>query len=135
VFGGDQMRPNLHIQDYCDAVILFLEAADEKIANQTFNVGYQNMSIRDIALLVKRVVEAEFPNKGNIPIETTPSNDNRSYHINSDKIRRVLGFAPEHTIEEAVRDLCRAFKEGKLHNSMTDDIYYNVRRMKNLKAA
>jgi nucleoside-diphosphate-sugar epimerase len=135
VFGGDQLRPNLHIADYCDAVELFLEAPDEKIANQIFNVGYQNMSIRDIALLVKRVVETEFPNKGNIPIETTPSNDNRSYHINSDKIRGVLGFAPKHTIEEAVRDLCRAFKEGKLRNSMTDDIYYNVRRMKNLKAA
>ena len=135
VFGGDQLRPNLHIADYCDAVELFLEAPDEKIANQIFNVGYQNMSIRDIALLVKRVVESEFPNKGSIPIETTPSNDNRSYHINSDKIRRVLGFAPKHTIEEAVRDLCRAFKEGKLRGSMTDDIYYNVRRMKNLKAA
>jgi nucleoside-diphosphate-sugar epimerase len=93
------------------------------------------MSIRDIALLVKRVVQEEFPEKGDIPIDTTPSNDNRSYHINSDKIRRVLGYAPKHTIEEAVRDLCKAFKEGKLQNSMTDDIYYNVRRMKNLKAA
>src|SRR6478752_3731869 len=77
VFGGEQLRPNLHIADYCDAVELFLEAPDDKIANQIFNVGYQNMSIRDIALLVKRVVEAEFPNKGNIPIDTTPSNDNR----------------------------------------------------------
>lgn len=135
VFGGDQLRPNLHIADYCDAVELLLEAPNEKIANEIFNVGYQNMSIRDIALLVKRVVEKEFPEMGDIPIETTPSNDNRSYHINSDKIRRVLGFVPKHTIEEAVRDLCRAFKEGKLQDSMTDDIYYNVRRMKNLKAA
>src|SRR6201982_2418553 len=42
VFGGDQLRPNLHIADYCDAVELFLEAPDEKIANQIFNVGYQN---------------------------------------------------------------------------------------------
>jgi nucleoside-diphosphate-sugar epimerase len=135
VFGGDQLRPNLHIADYCEAVELLLEAPDEKIANQIFNVGYQNMSIRDISLLVKRVVEEEFPEKGSIPIETTPSNDNRSYHINSDKIKRILGFTPKHTIEQAVRDLCRAFKDGKLRNSMTDDIYYNVRRMKNLKAA
>lgn len=134
VFGGDQMRPNLHIQDYCDAVIQFLDAPDEKIANQIFNVGYQNMSIRDIANMVKRVVEREFPALGEIPIVTTPSDDNRSYHINSDKITRVLGFKPKHTIEEAVQDLCRAFKDGKLPNSMTDDIYYNVRRMKNLKA-
>lgn len=135
VFGGDQMRPNLHIVDYCDAVQLLLDAPDEKIANQIFNVGYQNMSIRDIALLVKRVVQEEFPDKGDIPIVTTPTDDNRSYHINSDKIRRILGFAPKHSIEEAVRDLCRAFRDGRLPNSMTDDIYYNVRRMKNLRAA
>ena len=63
VFGGDQMRPNLHILDYCDAVQVLLDAPDEKIANEIFNVGYQNMSIMDIALLVKRVVEQEFPEK------------------------------------------------------------------------
>jgi nucleoside-diphosphate-sugar epimerase len=135
VFGGEQMRPNLHILDYCDAVQVLLDAPDEKIANEIFNVGYQNMSIMDIALLVKRVVEEEFPEKSDIGIVTTPSDDKRSYHINSDKIRRVLGYAPKRTIEEAVRDLCRAFKDGRLPNSMADDIYYNVRRMKNLQAA
>jgi nucleoside-diphosphate-sugar epimerase len=135
VFGGEQMRPNLHILDYCDAVRVLLDAPDEKIANEIFNVGYQNMSIMDIALLVKRVVEEEFPDKGDIGIVTTPSDDKRSYHINSDKVRRVLGYAPKRTIEEAVRDLCRAFKDGRLPNSMADDIYYNVRRMKNLQAA
>ena len=72
------------------------------------------MSHPDIALLVKDVVEEEFPEKAPIEIVTTPTNDNRSYHINSDKITRVLGFPPKHTIEEAVRDLCRAFREGKL---------------------
>jgi nucleoside-diphosphate-sugar epimerase len=135
VFGGDQMRPNLHILDYCDAVEALLDAPDGKIANEIFNVGYQNMSIMQIARLVKRVVEEEFPAKGDIAIVTTPSVDNRSYHINSDKVARVLGYKPRRSIEDAVRDLCRAFREGKLHNAMTDDIYYNVRRMKNLKAA
>ncbi len=135
VFGGEQMRPNLHILDYCEAVQLLLDAPDEKIANEIFNVGYQNMSIMDIANLVKRVVEQEFPEKGHIDIITTPSDDKRSYHINSDKIARVLGFKPRYTIEQAVRDLCTAFRAGKLRNSMSDDIYYNVRRMKNLRAA
>ena len=135
VFGGEQLRPNLHILDYCDAVQVLLDAPDEKIANEIFNVGYQNMSIMDIALLVKRIVQEEFPEKGEIGIVTTPSDDKRSYHINSDKVRRVLGYAPKRTIEEAVRDLCRAFKDGRLPNSMADDIYYNVRRMKNLQAA
>jgi nucleoside-diphosphate-sugar epimerase len=135
VFGGAQMRPNLHIADYCDVVEVLLDAPDEKVADQIFNVGYQNLSIMQIATLVKRVVEEEFPDKAPIGIVTTPTDDMRSYHINSDKIRRLLGFAPKHTIEEAVRDLCRAFRHGRLMNSMSDDIYYNVRRMKNLRAA
>src|SRR5262249_14005805 len=135
VFGGEQMRPNLHILDYCDAVQLLLDAPDEKVANEVFNVGYQNMSIMDIAFLVKRVVEREFQEKGEIGIVKTPSDDKRSYHINSDKIRRVLGYIPKHTIEQAVSDLCRAFKHRRFRNSMSDDIYFNVRRMKNLQAA
>jgi nucleoside-diphosphate-sugar epimerase len=93
------------------------------------------MSIADIALLVKKVIEEEFPEKRPIEIVSTPSDDNRSYHINSDKIRKVLGFAPKHSIEEAVRDLCRAFREGKIPDSMSNDRYYNVRTLKKLKAA
>jgi nucleoside-diphosphate-sugar epimerase len=135
VFGGAQLRPNLHIQDYIDLCKLLLTAPDEKIANQIFNCGYQNMSIMDIAKLVKRVVEQEFPGRPPIDIVTTPSDDNRSYHINSDKIRRVLGFAPKHSIEEAVRDLCRAFRDGRIPDSMTNDWYYNMRTLKKLKAA
>jgi len=132
VFGGAQLRPNLHIQDMCDLYDFLLKAPDAKIAGQTFNAGYQNMSIMDIAQIVKRVVQEEFPEKGEITIVTTPSDDPRSYHINSDKIARVLGFRPKHTIEDAVRGLCKAFKAGKLPESMTDDIYFNVRRMKRL---
>jgi len=135
VFGGAQLRPNLHVQDYVDLCKLMLTAPTEKIANQVFNCGYQNMSIADIALLVKKVIEEEFPEKRPIEIVSTPSDDNRSYHINSDKIRKVLGFAPKHSIEEAVRDLCRAFREGKIPDSMSNDRYYNVRTLKKLKAA
>lgn len=135
VFGGSQMRPNLHIQDYCDAVELLLTAPSAKVADNTFNIGYQNMSIADLAVLVKRVVEAEFPGRPPIEIVTTPSEDNRSYHINSDKIGRLLGFTPKHSIEDAVRELCVAFKQGRVPNSMSDDGYYNVRTLKAKKAA
>lgn len=135
VFGGSQLRPNLHVQDYCDAVKLFLTAPAEKIQKETFNVGYQNLSIMDIALLVQRIVAEEFPQKGKVDIVTTPSDDLRSYHINSDKIKRVLGYAPQRTIEDAVRDLCRAFSAGLIPNSMEDDRYFNVKRLKRLKAA
>ena len=135
VFGGSQLRPNLHIQDMCDLYQLLLTAPDEKISGQTFNAGYQNQSIMDIAKIVRRVVKEEFPDKGEIEIVTTPTDDIRSYHINSDKIARVLGFRPKYSIEDAVRDMCKAFKADKLPNSMTDDLYFNVKRMKVLKAA
>ncbi len=130
VFGGVQLRPNLHVQDYCDAVQLLLEAPTEKVQKETFNVGYQNMSIADIALLVRKVVKEEFPEKGDVEIVTSPSDDIRSYHINSDKIFKALGYKPQYTIEDAVRSLCVAYREGKLANSMTNDWFYNIRTMK-----
>jgi nucleoside-diphosphate-sugar epimerase len=135
VFGGSQLRPNLHVRDYCDVVEVFLTAPSEKIQNEIFNVGTQNLSLMQIAHLVRDVVSREFPEKGRVEIVTTPSDDLRSYHINSDKIKRVLGFAPSHSIEEAVHDLCQAFRDGRLPNSMDDDQYFNVRRLKRLKAA
>jgi nucleoside-diphosphate-sugar epimerase len=134
VFGGDQLRPNLHVQDYTDLCKLLLTAPSEKIANKIFNCGFQNMSIMNIAKTVKKIVEETFPEKGEIPIEVTTSDDPRSYHINSDKIKLTLGFQPKHTIEEAVRELCQAFKAGKLPNSFDDNKYFNVRTMKAIGA-
>jgi nucleoside-diphosphate-sugar epimerase len=134
VFGGNQLRPNLHVQDYADLCKLLLTAPADKVANQVFNCGFQNMSIMDIAKTVKKVVEEFFPDRGSLPIEVTESNDNRSYHINSDKIKRVLGFAPTHSIEDAVRGLCQAFQDGKIPNRFDDDKYFNVRTMKAIEA-
>lgn len=133
VFGGSQLRPNLHVQDYCDAVEMLLSAPREKVQKETYNIGYQNMSIMDIALLVKRVVKEEFPERPEIEIVTTPTDDIRSYHINSDKVYRALGFRPKYSIEDAVRGLCQAFRNGDIRNSMADDWYYNIRTMKKFK--
>ena len=134
VFGGAQLRPNLHVQDYCDAVELLLTAPREKIQRETFNVGYQNLSIMDIAKLVKRIVQEEFPERPEIDIVVTSSNDNRSYHINSDKVYHALGFRPKYSIEDAIRSLCKAFRDGRIPNSMADDWYYNIRTMKKINA-
>ena len=90
--------------------ILMLTAPHEKIHGETFNIGFQNYSIAEIANMVKKVVQEEMPEKGEIKIVTTPTNDMRSYHVNSDKVKRVLGFEPKRTIEDAVRDLTRAFR-------------------------
>lgn len=135
VFGGEQLRPNLHVKDMCDLYALLLTIPKEKIAGQIFNAGYENMSIGQIALVVKNIVEQEFPEKAPIQLEVTTSNDNRSYHINSDKIKNCLGFVPKFTIADAVRDLCKAFRDGKVPDSMTDDVYYNVKRIQALEVA
>lgn len=135
VFGGDQLRPNLHIKDYCEVVKLLINAESKKISNQIFNVGYQNMSINQIAEVVKKTVEKEFPEIGEIPIVRTESNDNRSYHINSDKIYEILGYKASKSIEDAVEELCIKFKENKFLNSLENDLYFNIKRMKNLKVS
>jgi len=133
VFGGRQQRPNLHIQDMCDLYKLLLELPDEKIAGETFNAGYQNQSIAEISGIVKKVVERTFPEKGEIPVVTTESNDTRSYRITSSKIARALGFVPKRTIEDAVADLCAAFKAGKIPNGLTDERYQNVKVLKKIQ--
>ncbi len=135
VFGGTQLRPNLHIQDMCHLYQLLLKAPDDQIRGQIFNAGYQNRSMMDIAMIVKQVVEEEYPEKAPIALVTSPSEDIRSYHINSDKIKRCLKFEPQYGIEQAVRDLCHAFRSGWLPNSMTDNRYYNVKCIKELEIA
>jgi nucleoside-diphosphate-sugar epimerase len=134
VFGGDQMRPNLHIEDMVDAYVMMLEAPADKINGEIFNIAYQNHSIASIAKIVKKIVEEQMPELGDIEIITTPSNDNRSYHVNSDKVRRVLGFEPKRNLEDAVRDLTRAFRNHLLPDSFDNDWYYNVRTMKKIGA-
>ncbi len=133
VFGGVQMRPNLHIDDMVDLYLLLLEAPTSKVAGQIFNAAYQNYTVAQTAEVVKAVVQKEVPELGDIAIVTTPSDDIRSYHLNSAKIERVLGFKPKRTIEDGSRDLVRALRAGKLPNSMTDPVYFNIRTMKDNK--
>jgi len=134
IFGGEQLRPNIHIQDYCDFVKLVIKSSTEKIKNQQFNVGYQNLSMTEIAKIVKKVVNKEFNDKPEIDLVFTKSNDNRSYHICSDKVKNILGFQPKYTIEDAVKELCDHFKKGEFKNSFDDDKYFNVQRLKKIQA-
>ena len=132
VFGGEQKRPNLHIDDVADVYKLLLELPDHMVAGEVFNAAYQNHTIRELAEIVKKVVEEEVTARGPIRIETTPSNDRRSYHVSSKKIKEKLGYVPKRTIEDAVRDLCQAFNAGKLPDSLTDDRYINVKTVQRL---
>jgi len=130
VFGGAQMRPNLHLHDMVDLYAMLLEVPDHRIAGKIFNAGCQNYTVAETARIVREVVMKEAPEKGDVALVTTPSEDPRSYHISSEKIKRELGFVPQRTIEDGTRDLVRAFKAGKLPNAMTDIRYYNIKMMK-----
>ncbi len=123
------MRPNLHVEDMvrrlrADA----LTAPHEKIHGETFNIGFQNHSIADIAAGREEGGRGGDAGAGRDRRSSPRRRDDiRSYHINSDKIARVLGFEPKRTIEDAVRDLTRAFRQALLPDSFDDDRYYNVR--------
>jgi nucleoside-diphosphate-sugar epimerase len=127
VFGGDQLRPNIHVEDMTDLYLQLLEAPDEVIDGKTWNAGYHNLKVSAIAEMVKAEVGPE------VDIVVTPTDDHRSYHVSSEKIRRELGFSAQRSVKDAIVDLKAAFNAGKVPNSMTDDRYYNIKRMQVLK--
>jgi nucleoside-diphosphate-sugar epimerase len=127
VFGGEQLRPNLHVEDMTDLYVQLLEAPDEVINGKTWNAGYHNLKVREIANMVRDEVGKK------VDIVVTPSDDHRSYHVSSDKIKRDLGFSARRTVSDAIVDLAQAFSSGKVPNAMTDDRYYNIKRMQALK--
>jgi nucleoside-diphosphate-sugar epimerase len=135
VFGGAQKRPNIHIDDVTELYVKMLEYPDEMVAGEIFNAGYENHTVSQLATMAQSVVEREFPEKAPIRIETTTTNDNRSYHVSSRKIAERLGYRPQRTIDDAVEDLCCAFKAGKFTNSMSNEEYVNVKTVKRLALA
>ena len=126
IFGGDQLRPNIHIQDMVDAYLLILGAAREKVAGKIFNAGYENQPVRELAEAVKAVVGED------VSLVTTPTDDNRSYHISSQRIADELGFIAKRSIKEAAQDLVYAFEHGLLPDSLTDERYFNIKRMQSV---
>ena len=134
VFGGSQKRPNIHIDDISDLYVQLLEMPPAKVDGGIYNAGYQNHTIAELAQMAKKVVEREFPGKP-VEIVTSPTDDLRSYHVGSELISKKLGFWPKRTVEDAIVDLCRAFKAGKLPDSLTDPRYFNVKVMKGQGAA
>ncbi len=127
IFGGNQKRPNIHIDDVAELYVDLLAMPTELIAGKTFNAGYENHTVAELGEIVRDAVSREMPDLTPIAIETSPSNDLRSYHVSSEKIKRELGWTPKRTIEDAVVDLCRAFRAGKIPNPLTDIRYYNVK--------
>jgi nucleoside-diphosphate-sugar epimerase len=109
-----------------EAYMVLLNAPKGKIAGNVFNAGYENQSVSELAHTVRCVVGED------VKLITMPTDDNRSYHISSNKIKAELDFKATHTIREAVEDLSRAFDDGLLPNSLDNEMYFNIKRMQNL---
>ena len=127
VFGGKQLRPNIHIKDMAKVYDVLINAQKSKVSGEIFNVGYENKTVLDLANTVKSVLGDD------IQLVETPTNDDRSYHISSKKIKKILDFDSEFTIKNAVNDLRIAFEKDLLPNSLTDEKYFNIKRMKSIK--
>jgi nucleoside-diphosphate-sugar epimerase len=126
VFGGDQKRPNIHIDDMVDVYSTALNIDEKKIDGKIFNAGYHNHKVFEIAEIVRNIIDR------NIKIVKTETNDNRSYHISSNKIRSEWGFHPKRSISDAVKDIKSAFDCNLIKNSMKNNKYYNIRRMQEI---
>lgn len=119
VFGGNQIRPNIHIDDITDCYLFLLEHPE---VTGIYNAGFENISILDIANMVARHIPAE--------IVVTPSNDPRSYRVNSDKLL-ATGFKPKKKVEDAICEIIGKYREGVLKD---EDRYYNLRSMQQQSA-
>ena len=127
VFGGDQLRPNIHIKDMCLVYKLLLETKSDLINGQIFNAGYENFSVNKLADIVKKNIGKD------IKIKSVPTNDDRSYHISSKKIKNILGFKNSYNIEDAVTDLREAFKKNLFEDPLSNEMYFNIKRMQSLQ--
>ena len=130
VFGGEQLRPNLHITDMVDAYMQALMWADTDIFNKIYNVGYMNHTVLELGEMVRSTVGKTLGEE--IGLEVVPTDDNRSYHVSSQKIQRELGFAPKYTIIDAINSLVAAFRSGRVAGAMTDSRYVNIKKMQEI---
>ena len=130
IFGGKQLRPNINIKDMAQAYEILLEAPGKKINREIFNIGYQNRTVEDIAKIVKKVI-----NDDSVEFEYLPTTDTRSYHINSDKMKRILNFEPKYTLENAVQSLVEVYNNSLIKEGLSNPLYHNIKLMQqvNLK--
>jgi len=114
VFGGQQTRPNIHIDDITD---IYLHLIDHPEITGIYNAGFENISILDIAKSVTKYVPVE--------IDITESNDPRSYRVNSDKLLKT-GFTPRKTVDDAIREIIEKYRAGALKD---EEHFYNLKWM------
>lgn len=130
VFGGPQLRPNIHIGDMVKAYELLLEAPRDKVHGQAFNAGYENRSLTEIAELVRETLQDPA-----LEIVHEHSDDLRSYHISSQRIAAELGFRPQYTLRDAIAELADRYRRGEIRDPLTNPAYFNIKTMKEMVAS
>ena len=126
VFGGNQLRPNIHISDMVRAYFTLINEKSHNINGKIFNIGYENQKVIEIANIVQNVIGKD------IKIIRQPTDDNRSYHISSEKIYQELGFQPKKNIDDAVSDLKNAFDNNMLSDPLNNENYFNIKKMQSI---
>lgn len=115
------MRPHIHIDDMC---ALYLWLLERPAIDGTWNAGFENLSVMDVARIVGQYCNAEIIVEGE-------SNDPRSYWMDSTKLLNA-GFVPKHTVRDAVREVLGALTDGRVKD---EDRCYNIRTMRAMHAA
>lgn len=128
VFGGEQYRPNLHIDDMVESYLHILNQEVEKISGEIFNIGGKNLTLNTIAAIVSKITAVT-------NIRHEPTNDLRSYRVDSSHIAQKIGFKAKREVDDAVADLLTAFHEKKFKDPLHNPLYFNIKRMKELNLA
>ena len=126
VFGGDQLRPNIHIKDMCQAYVDLINAEPSLVNREAFNIGFENFSVLEIANIVKKNIDH------NIILEKVSSDDIRSYHVSSEKIKSAINFQAKYDIDSAVRDLKKAFENNFFKDPLSNEEFFNIKKMQKI---
>ena len=135
VFGGEQLRPNVHIDDLVEFYLLLLDAPAADVAGRAFNVVAHNASVRELAETIRERVGTawsraeEGRSEGTVSIEVVPTVDHRSYHLSGERAARVLGWRPRRRVVDAIDDLVAAWRTGRIP-APDSAIYRNVQWMR-----
>jgi len=126
VFGGAQLRPNIHISDMAEAYLVLIKSSKEKINRKIFNIGFENQTVENLAKAVQDVIGSD------VKLKKEPTNDKRSYHISSKKIQEELGFKTKFTVKDAINDLKKSFEKKLFFRPLENENYFNVKKMQSI---